>query len=921
MKIKSILTALCVLCCTLSGFAQTGSGWTVRFESNGGSAVAAQTVPAGATIQAPAHPVREGWVFVGWYTDPTASIRMWNFRGDPVNGPLTLYAKWVQVDEKHRLLNAYASPEELENPYVAATLQTLGELSENQRTLTLPAGTTVYIAPGVYWTDLTYRQGFPFDDSGFVIAPPNTGLTVLGDGLSFIGLTADAEDVRICGNRGEGGAQGLGAGGSWYTIALSTGFTGKNITFANYAQEDLVYPRDPSQNISKRIDSKNHAEVLTAAGRNIDRMFFENVRFVGYLNMMAGFSPNRAYFKNCFIQCTDDSVFGGGVNVYERCTFHFVDNHPTWSGARAGGLNAVLGCQMVGMPQMTHPMLSFAKGASAGNGAAASAIYAVIDSHFSGRIQDVIWENKIREYARYAVSNNTIGDPARPLAISPEAPQLSVEYSGEALKAFKVGDEYNVYNLLKGDDGWDPAGQNSAAWAPYANLPYRFLVGFSGQELQSDQTGEKNRVVLTAAPAPAGSVDLSKISWEYDKALFNGSVDPAAGTLTLSARPNTSGAIVEAPVNAVLPSGVKAGVTLSIRPVPVAAPVLSKPALKIGKGAASLSYKLDKSFRDVSKVEWYREKGPNTTDGIHIGTSRNDDEGLFMDDPLKEYPLSKYDVGYYLRAVVTPKYEFSPASEASYTVWTKRPVSAKDVKAAVLATDFKNLFIAAEDRATTTGRWFFDIEGEPYEPWSWGVGSNGSDGIWGLMNGYRTRTPAWFVFGQEGRYGDMAFRTEYSPGKVEGQGFGGSGCYLDIFVKYDPATRSGYGVRIERVPATTNGTLWTLYRYAGEEKTPLTQGLLTAAFMPQSTVTVSTEGNTLRVVASTRSDKTPLQVKENLPERIDISWTDPSGDLAANPFGGFGYRIWNSGTPTYAYNAMSNNCVMIHQVEISAQER
>ena len=130
----------------------------------------------------------------------------------------------LKLDETHLLLNAYATPEELASPYVAATLQTLGELSADRRTLTLPAGTTVYIAPGVYWTDETYRQGFPFDDSGFVIAPPNVGLTILGDNISFIGLSGDPEDVRIAGNRGEGGAKGLGAGGSWYTLAVSTGF-------------------------------------------------------------------------------------------------------------------------------------------------------------------------------------------------------------------------------------------------------------------------------------------------------------------------------------------------------------------------------------------------------------------------------------------------------------------------------------------------------------------------------------------------------------------------------------------------------------------------------------------------------------------------------------------------------------------------
>ena len=824
----------------------------------------------------------------------------------------------LQLDKTHLLLNAYATPAELASPYVAATLQTLGELSADRRTLTLPAGTTVYIAPGVYWTDETYRQGFPFDDSGFVIAPPNVGLTIVGDNISFIGLTDNADDVRICGNRGEGGARGLGAGGSWYTLAVPTGFHAENITIANYAQEDLVYPRDPSQNISKRIDSKNHAEVLTASTRGIDRMYFRNVRFVGYLNMMAGFSPRRAYFKDCFFQCTDDSVFGGQINVYENCTFHHFGNHPTWSGAAAGGINALLGCRLVGMPQMSHPFLSLAKNASPGNGAQASAIYAVIDCDFSGRIASVEWENRVREDARYAVHGNTLG--GKPVVISAAAPQLSVEYDGEALKAFKVGDEYNVYNLLKGDDGWDPKGQFRPEWAPYANLPYRFLVGYSGKELDSAAEGEANRVVLTAAPAPVSSVDLQQVRWEYDRDLLEAIPDPAAGTLTVSAKPNRSGAIAETLVSCVLPSGIRAGVTLRIKPVPVAAPVLTKPAVKILDGRAVLSYKLDKpAFRDVSRIEWYRESGPGRTDGVHVGTSRNDADGVFVDDPFKDYPLTRYDVGCWLRAVITPKYAFSPDAPQTVTVWTRRAVRAKDVRARALETDFKNVYIATEPRATTRGRWFFDNETGTADPWLWGTGSNGSDGRWGLCNNMRQPEPPLMVFAQEGKYGDMSLTVDYSSSKVEGQGFGGSGCFMDIMVKYDPATRSGYGVRIERVPDTTNGTLWTLCSFDGDARRPLTQGVLAATFMPQSTVTLSVEGNTLRLVATTASEKTPLQVSENLPERLDLSWTDPDGKLAGTAAGGCAFRIFNSGTPGYVYNAASNNCVMLHSVRLDAE--
>ena len=111
---------------------------------------------------------------------------------------------------------------------------------------------------------------------------------------------------------------------------------------------------------------------------------------------------------------------------------------------------------------------------------------------------------------------------------------------------------------------------NCPEWAPYANLPYRFLLGFTGQELDSAAEGDANRVVLTAAPAPASAVDLRSVRWQYDESLLDGQVDPAAGTLTLSAKPNRTGDIVETPVTCTLPSGIPAGLTLRIRPVPAA---------------------------------------------------------------------------------------------------------------------------------------------------------------------------------------------------------------------------------------------------------------------------------------------------------------------------------------------------------------
>ena len=170
--------------------------------------------------------------------------------------------------------------------------------------------------------------------------------------------------------------------------------------------------------------------------------------------------------------------------------------------------------------------------------------------------------------------------------------------------------------------------------------------------MYSDKTDNTNRAVLTPAPAPADSVDVKNTVWSYDPNLLNGTVDAATGVITLTAKPNNTGAIVKTIVTGTLPTGISAGATLYIRPTAVPAPVVTATGIDISENLASLSYTLDQlGYKDTSVIEWYRETGPDTTNGIHIGTMRNDANEFFVDEPYKDYALNKYDVGYYLRAV------------------------------------------------------------------------------------------------------------------------------------------------------------------------------------------------------------------------------------------------------------------------------
>ncbi len=67
---------------------------SVSFETNGGSAVVAQTIEDGEKATKPTDPTKEGFVFDGWYQDATLSV-VFSF-DTPITADITLYAKWTE---------------------------------------------------------------------------------------------------------------------------------------------------------------------------------------------------------------------------------------------------------------------------------------------------------------------------------------------------------------------------------------------------------------------------------------------------------------------------------------------------------------------------------------------------------------------------------------------------------------------------------------------------------------------------------------------------------------------------------------------------------------------------------------------------------------------------------------------------------
>ena len=68
------------------------NGFTVTFDSDGGSFVSSQIVKRGNYATEPEDPTRFGYIFLGWYYND----ELWSFSENAIRGNITLIAKWEQ---------------------------------------------------------------------------------------------------------------------------------------------------------------------------------------------------------------------------------------------------------------------------------------------------------------------------------------------------------------------------------------------------------------------------------------------------------------------------------------------------------------------------------------------------------------------------------------------------------------------------------------------------------------------------------------------------------------------------------------------------------------------------------------------------------------------------------------------------------
>ena len=69
--------------------------WAVTFETNGGSVIGQQIVENGKTATEPSAPTKDGYTFVGWYSNSSLT-KSFDF-STPINANITLYARWEAI--------------------------------------------------------------------------------------------------------------------------------------------------------------------------------------------------------------------------------------------------------------------------------------------------------------------------------------------------------------------------------------------------------------------------------------------------------------------------------------------------------------------------------------------------------------------------------------------------------------------------------------------------------------------------------------------------------------------------------------------------------------------------------------------------------------------------------------------------------
>lgn len=758
---------------------------------------------------------------------------------------------------------------------------------------------TVYIAPYVYWIDDPEASDILEKADGYDVP---YGMVIDCQWLSLKGLTQKPGNVVIAGNRG----QSHGADGN-YTMfhfnSSKTGLKAANLTIGNYCSVDLDYALKPELSREMRTSTITQAQLADFSG---DKMFAENCNFISRLNLCPINGGERSLYRSCHFESTDDAINGNAVFV--ECDFDFYGNRPVYEANNTGSV--FLGCSFrcMTLNAQAEPTQYFTK-----EGGAIAAVNCTCQSNFTVPF-GIAWTKypspSLKCY-QYNILHNE-----KPITIGGDGARETVDMSGKPiLKAYWIEKDgksyYNTYNLLRGSDRWDPLNVMDASITAGADsIPTMLSLETTDEVIVSGSSDAviSGKVKYFYQAEETGAAIAYSISPEDEPYVML--TDHGNGTCTLHGT-NETDETKQIVLFAKTESGLEAAIELTVKPSVLAPPSFTK-SLTVQmekKGYLKADYSLDLGGRaDQSVISWYRASDASGSDPILTAVST-------QNNPKYEYHLTAGDIGSYIIASIEAKHIRSNP-DSPVPAMFKKEITKGDVTARGFHTDFSD-FPTVRQAEIKAGYWTADAfrpdafknfkswKGEDTgQPWIYGETGNGSVGT-GLCQGTQGARLMYTPVAENCCGMDLKLLAD--PAKTAGQGFGSAGQYMDICLKFDTETLTGYGLRIIRTEASSNACTFVLVRYKNGQTSSISDKVIASCYLTGCEITLKAEGTKLTAHVETPSPQLADQTAAGYVHSVDLT-----GEIEENVFGGV--MILHTGTTG---TGGWQNTTMLHRLDVT----
>ncbi|MGD9931841.1 MAG: hypothetical protein AB7U05_17615 [Mangrovibacterium sp.] len=787
---------------------------------------------------------------------------------------ITYQGEKIQLGPNAFFIDGQLSDEEAASyPFV---FNSINEAAKHLTDGTEASPMVLYIAPWVYWIDDPDDPEVRVPQEG---SSTPFGLEIDCQWLKFYGLSDNPYHVILAANRG----QTIGAKGNFTSFNFKgDGLTAENITFGNYCNTDLDYPLNPNLNRKKRSSAIVQGQLAFSNG---DKVLARNCNFISRLNTGPFWGSKRTLFERCHFESTDDALNGSAV--YLNCTFDFYSSKPFGHTVGTGAVFLNSDIRV-----LTRGPQYLVKG---------SGPVTLVDTRFQGDLVDYLgWRDlpaTEARYYQYQVSLN--GDS---VFMDRDNTFATIDMHGkEVLDAYRIMHNnsliYNTWNLLRGDDDWDPVNvkelirkAEAESGKNYSSLPTMLQVNPTKQKLE---TG-KDSLLLTATAYRFGNFGLKgeNMNWslapEYkDLVKLEGQEDGTCLVIPINHRDETKEVVIIASTDA----GLESAATLTVAPSFIPAPAfLEKPVIsKDKKGHLAVNYTLDMQYDDQSLISWYRCRDARGTHPIEIAVSR-------FNTPLKTYQLSAGDIGYYIMARVSPKHVRCHPGNPEKTIYTKA-ITEEDVNQnpRVLIPDLEKMSTAHQPEVlpgfwaldsyapADTREWYWEADNS-LDPWYYGPGVDGAAQDTGLVQATKGARLRYTPVGDQ--FGDMKISFTAVPAKTAGQGFSSARAqYMDIGIKMDIEKMTGYALRLIRTIKYGDAIDFILMKYENGSATPISDPVSASCYRPNCRITVETTGHKLKVHAENTKDYYTVHNESEVKRVVDLE-----ADIEPNTFGGMGFQ-------------------------------